>query len=116
MTTAGQTPSPMRQPLLATFVVGVDSSPESLYALEQAALIGASHGATLRVVHVHPHPGALGFSPMASAEFERSQDQLDEMVKAEAGRIKERATLKHRGGSKFMKRQIIYGKYNDKVM
>jgi len=29
--------------------------------------------------------------------------------------LQERMSLKHRGGSKFMKQQMIYGKYDDKV-
>ena len=29
--------------------------------------------------------------------------------------LQERMSLKHRGGSKFMKQQMVYGKYDDKV-
>ncbi len=71
---------------LRRFVVGVDLSPESMYALDLAAEIGAPHGAALRIVHVHPHPGSLGFSAMASAEYEKSQSTVDDLVGAETAK------------------------------
>ena len=75
------TPAPLKR-----FVVGIDLSPESLYALDLAAAMGAPHSTALRIVHVHPHPSSLGFSPMAAAEYEQSQSTVDDLVGAEAAK------------------------------
>ena len=44
---------------LQTVVVGVDLSPESLYALDLAATIAQPQSAALRIVHVHHRPATL---------------------------------------------------------
>lgn len=74
-------PAPLRR-----FVVGVDLSPESLYALDLAAMMGAPNNTALRIVHVHPHPSSLGFSPMAAAEYEESQRTVDDLLQAETAK------------------------------
>ena len=71
-------------PRLATLVVGVDLSSESLYALDLAAEIGAGHRAEIRVVHVHPQLSALAFSPMAAGEYEKAQAEIMDALEAEA--------------------------------
>lgn len=64
-----------------TIVVGVDLSPESLYALDLAATIAQPQGAVLRVVHVHHRPATLAFSPAASLEFARAEDETDAAIR-----------------------------------
>lgn len=85
---------PITPASLRTVVVGVDLSPESLYALDLAAAIGASHQTALRIVHVHTHSGTLGFSPMAAAEYEQSQSTVDDLVGVETAK-----RLEHYPGS-----------------
>lgn len=55
-------------------VVGVDSSPESLFALDTAADIGAPAEAELVVVFVLHHGPELAFSAAATAECEWAFD------------------------------------------
>jgi nucleotide-binding universal stress UspA family protein len=64
-----------------TVVVGIDLSPESLYALDLAATIAQPQGAALRIVHVHHRPATLAFSPAASLEFERAEDETDASIR-----------------------------------
>jgi nucleotide-binding universal stress UspA family protein len=73
---------------LSTIVVGVDDSPESIYALELAATIGAPQRAALTIVHVRPRLRAFGFGPAGSIEYAHAEDELDQAVTAEAsGRL-----------------------------
>jgi nucleotide-binding universal stress UspA family protein len=64
-----------------TIVVGVDLSPESLCALDLAATIAQPQGAALRIVHVHHRPATLAFSPAASLEFARAEDETDAAIR-----------------------------------
>lgn len=79
-------PGPDSTPRLATIVVGVDGSTESFWALGMAATIGGALDSNIRAVHVHAHPGPLGISPRAAAEYRRAQAEIDENVAREAGR------------------------------
>lgn len=83
MTTSSE-PTQGTLPRLATLVVGVDGSAESLYALDLATTIGGAHNSTIRVVHVHTHPSPLGFSPRAAAEYEKAQAEIDDAMTQEA--------------------------------
>jgi len=40
---------------------------------------------------------------------------VERMNAYEKDRAEERASLKHRGGSKYLKRQMIYAKFDDRV-
>ena len=71
-------------PRLATIVVCVDDSAESLGALELAATIGGSRESALTIVHVRPTPRAFGLGPEGSIEYAQAQDELDEAITAEA--------------------------------
>ena len=71
-------------PRLATIVVGVDDSPESLGALALAATIGAPRQSALTIVHVRPTPRAFGLGPEGSIEWAQAEDELDQAVTAEA--------------------------------
>lgn len=79
-------PEPRPSLRLQQIVVGVDLSPESLHALDLAVAVGAPHGAALRIVHVHPRPLTLGVSPLAAAEYEKAQSEIDDAVKSEAAK------------------------------
>jgi U3 small nucleolar RNA-associated protein 14 len=46
---------------------------------------------------------------------EDPESYLDKLNQLERDRAQERVSLKHRGGSKFAKRQMIYAKFDDKV-
>lgn len=76
-----QPPAPAR---IDRLVVGVDRSPESLYALELSAAIGAPRRAALTIVHVQSRPLALSISPNAAAEFDRAEEEIGELIAAEA--------------------------------
>jgi nucleotide-binding universal stress UspA family protein len=65
-------------------VVGVDGSPESLYALDLAAAIGRPQRAELVIVHVRPTPTGFGFGPAGSIEYVQAEDELDALVTNEA--------------------------------
>lgn len=69
------------EPTVPTVVVGIDLSPESLYALDLAATIAQPQGAALRIVHVHHRPATLAFSPAASLEFERAEDETEASIR-----------------------------------
>lgn len=69
---------------LAHLVVGVDGSPQSLYALDLAASIGAPFRATLTIVHVRSQPPTLAFSPAAAVEYERAEAEIEDAVSAHA--------------------------------
>ncbi len=71
-------------PRLASIVVGVDDSPESLHALELAAAIGGAQRARLTVVHVRPTLKAFGFVSAGSVEYAQAEDALDQAVTTEA--------------------------------
>lgn len=78
-------PHPVR---LAGVVVGVDDSPESLYALDLAATIGAAGPAALTVVHVRPRPVGLAFGSAGAVEYEQAEDALDaEVTRVAADRL-----------------------------
>lgn len=77
-------PEPATPVRLAQLVVGVDGSPEAFYALDLAAAIGAPQQATLTLVHVHPQPPTLAFSPAAAAEYARAESEIDDRVTADA--------------------------------
>jgi len=66
---------------LQTIVVGVDLSPESLYALDLAATIAQPQSAALRIVHVHHRPATLAFSASASLEYTRAEDETDAAIR-----------------------------------
>lgn len=50
-------------------------------------------------------------------ELQKSDPEgyLEKVQSVEKQRVEERMSLKHRGGSKYMKKQMIYGKYNDQA-
>lgn len=48
-------------------------------------------------------------------EAEDPEGYLEKLNQLERDRALERVSLKHRGGSKFAKRQMIYAKYDDRV-
>lgn len=73
-------------PRLDTFVVGVNASPESLYSLDLAVALGATHDATLVIVHVRTHPVSLGFAPLAAAEYAQTLQEVDDLVAVEAAK------------------------------
>lgn len=68
---------------VAVIVVGVDDSPESLYALQFAATIGTPTRAALTVVHVRPAVQTFGFGAAGTVEYTRAEDELDAAVSAE---------------------------------
>lgn len=70
---------------LDRIVVGIDDSPEAWYAVALAATMGASRPAHLTLVHVRPHPTALGFSSLATVQYAEAERELDELITAEAG-------------------------------
>lgn len=70
--------------VLANLVVGVDDSPESIYALDLAASLGAPHRATITIVHVRAQPPALSFSPAAIDEFKELEAEVAAAVTATA--------------------------------
>ncbi len=70
---------------LDNLVVGVDDSPESLYALDLAAGIGINTRATITVVHVRPRPVGLALGSAGAVEYERAEDDLDAEVARIAG-------------------------------
>jgi nucleotide-binding universal stress UspA family protein len=78
-------PDPTTQPRLATIVVGVDGSPESLYALDLAATIGRAQEATIHIVHVRPRLRTFGLGAAGSVEYAQAEDELDRAVRDEAG-------------------------------
>lgn len=80
MTEPTPTPTGASPARIASIVVGVDDSPESLYALDLAAAIGAATRAAITVVHVRPRPASLAFSPAASIEYEQAEVALDEAI------------------------------------
>lgn len=65
---------------LDNVVVGVDDSPESLYALDLAASIGINTRATITVVHVRFRPVGLALGSAGAVEFEDAEDALDAEV------------------------------------
>lgn len=69
---------------LANIVVGVDDSPESVYALDLAASLGAPHRATITVVFVRAQPPALSFSPSAIDELKELEAELAAGISATA--------------------------------
>ena len=71
-------------PRLHSIAVGVDDSPESLFALELAAAIGTPQQAALAIVHVRPKPKSFGFGPAGSVEYAQALDEIDSRVAAEA--------------------------------
>jgi nucleotide-binding universal stress UspA family protein len=70
----------------ASWVVGVDGSPESLTALRSAVEIsrngfcGGDPGALIVVVHVRRNVSMAGFSAMGAAEVSRSLDEQQAQV------------------------------------
>lgn len=70
-------------PRLTNLVVGVDGSPESLYALELAAAIGSPQHATITVVHVREKLNAFSLGPAGSTEYQQAVDQLDALISTE---------------------------------
>lgn len=79
-------PEPAAAVRINHLVVGVDGSPESLHALDLAAVLGGPHRATLTIVHVHPRPPSLSYSPAAATEYDRAEAEIDEVVKSGAQR------------------------------
>lgn len=73
---------------VASVVIGVDDSPESLYALDLAATLGAGSGATLTITHVRPRPMGLAFGSAGAVEYEQAEDALDaEVARVAADRL-----------------------------
>lgn len=71
-------------PRLASIVVGVDDSPESLYALDLAAAVGGPRQAALTVVHVRPQSRVFGVGPAGSVEYAQAEAELDALVTQDA--------------------------------
>ena len=69
---------------LASIVVGFDDSPESLHALDLAAMIGTPQSAALAIVHVRPKPKAFGLGPAGSVEYAQALDEIDTRVAVKA--------------------------------
>jgi len=69
---------------LASIVVGFDDSPESLHALDLAAMIGTPQSAALAIVHVRPKPKAFGLGLAGSVEYAQALDEIDTRVAVKA--------------------------------
>ncbi len=77
---------------LACVVIGVDDSPESLYALDLAAALGGAFRSMLTIVHVRPRLVGFAFSPAGSVEYEQAEDALDaEIRRVVGGRLEDYA-------------------------
>ena len=73
----------MTPPRITRIVVAVDDSPESLHALDLAAVIGGPRAAALTIVHVRPQPVGLGLGPAATIEYADAQAALDAAIGTE---------------------------------
>lgn len=52
---------------------------------------------------------------LETLQRDNPEEFVEKLKQYEKDRAEERASLKHRGGSKYQKRQMIYAKFDDRV-